>query len=516
MSTPINILLKNHSILNDIETCDVKMTEGNSCIEVSLSFQSMKWYADCDPEDNFGDLIIKVIIGSTIYEFLCEERSTDVNVSNVSFTAWGRSKHAYLWVPFSKVITDTEDTAHPWQTANRSASYIVDYVVSNFCPYSVTVTWNAYDFTVYEDELNLNNQSPIQVISRLADVIGAEIVANVDGSLTVQAYSVAEGTSVASYDDLDDIVQLSEKVPTPLGYNAVTIYGYDEGAGEGVQAWMQVERLTDDTLYYGDSHKVRVYYYHSGGLEPSDYEDYGQVIPAGTGTERIKEEVGLIWGKGNRSKVPTDGVQEYTGNESKPYDTEYDSYYVRYKDYWCKGYSTFGGGAANTGYFVAIRRPYGVSEWMNSHQISGYAQSEILTSHTTGSVAGGTYRSVANYNALNFIYADNEAEEENPDKNYTCMFYFSDRSAYTTYSWTEVSREDAESYTVVVTDSSSGDPVEGVTVKIDGSTKGTTDANGEVYIGTLSAGDHTVWIGSKSGYYDSDDDDLDNDEFTIS
>lgn len=344
MSTPINIIIDNKTVLDDVESCEIQMQDSDYCLSVSLSLKSKRFWTLCDPVTKFGTLRIKVVIGSDTYKFLAEERDTSPSVAGVGFTVWGRSKQALLVSPYSKTITDTDTTNHPWQTANTTASAIVAYVVSNYCPYAVTVTWNAGDFAVYKDSFSVSNQSPVDIISSLASVIGAELVADADGSLSVEAHSVAEGTSVQSYNDMDHIVQLSETIGYPSGYNAVTVYGYDPASSAKSSAYLSVERIAafpgDEMgeIYPGVQHKVRVYCYHSEGLQPiadgADPAAYNvDATSISNGVENITEDVTLIFGKGSTSKPNTKGVSEVTGSETEPYQVVSVTYSTNYYDF---------------------------------------------------------------------------------------------------------------------------------------------------------------------------------------
>ena len=339
--TPINIIIDNKTVIDDVEACEIQQSEGQYCHSVSLSMKSKTFWTLCDPTTNFGTLRIKVVIGATTYQFLTEERDTSVAKAGVAFTVWGRSKQALLSKPYSETINDTDDTTHPWQTGNTTASTIVAYVIANYCDYSVTVTWSAGDFAVYEDSFSVSNQFPVDVISALANVIGAELVAAADGSLSIEAYSVAEGSSVQSYDDLDDIVQLSESIDYPSGFNAVTVYGYGSG-GSGVQSTISAERVIEDvdadnSIYPGREHTVRVYYYHSQGDTPTYSFPEGSCQQTGSGTESITENIQLIFGKGNTSKTNTDGETAVTGDSDIPITTVSTTYSVNYRDYAIRG-----------------------------------------------------------------------------------------------------------------------------------------------------------------------------------
>jgi len=343
--TPINIIIDNKTVIDDVIQCDIDQAEGQYCSSVSLSLKSKSFWALCDPTTNFGALRIKVVIGVTTYQFLVEERDTTPSRAGVAFTVWGRSKQALLSKPYSKTINDTDDTSHPWQTGNTTASAIVAYVVSNYCPYSVTVNWNAGDFAVYADSFSVSNQSPIDVISSLAGVIGAELVAAADGSLSIEEYSVDEGASVESYNDLDDITQLSENIDYPSGYNAVTVYGY--GAG-GSNAYISAEysRLTDlpyagsasdigSNIFISRPHIVRVYYYHPEDIDIlySACSQHVSVAPHSCGEEQFTEDIQLIWGKGSRGKPNTKGALEITGDVDEPIACTTDTYSTNYCDF---------------------------------------------------------------------------------------------------------------------------------------------------------------------------------------
>jgi len=337
MSTPVNIIIDNKTVLDDVVSCEIQQREGQFCRTVSLQFSSQTFWALCDPATNFGELRIKVVIGNITYEFLAEERDSNVSTSGVAFSVWGRSKQALLARPYSENINDTDDTSHPWQTGNTTASAIISHIVTNYCPYSVTVTWNVDDFAVYQDTFSVSNQAPIDIISSLANVVGAELKANADGSLSIEEYSVEEGTSLASYTDLDDIVQLSESIDYPSGYNAVTVYGYDSGAAAGGDISV-LDETVDPTNCPDEEHHVKVFYHHPT-LAPLCSFLAGSYGDRGSGTESVTETVTLIWGKGNTSYPNLQGSTEVTGDTAIPITTTSVTYTARYKRFYLKASS---------------------------------------------------------------------------------------------------------------------------------------------------------------------------------
>lgn len=452
MSTPINIIINNQTVLDDLESVNIVLQEEAFCNTVSLALKSKNFWSLCNPVTDFGTLRIQVVIGAVTYEFLAEERDTTPSLEGMGFTIWGRSKQALLGRPYSRTITDTDSTSHPWQIGDTTADLIVAYVVSNYCDYSVTVDWNVSNFVVYKDSFSVSGQTPIDVISSLAAVVGAELKANVDGSLSVETYSVAEGSSVQSYTSRDDIISLSERVEYPSGYNAVTVYGYDPESAKK-NAYISAERIAaysgDEmgAIYPNSTHMVRVYYSNADDLTPLAYGDYapstvsfsGLIAAAwgynvarsvASGTETITEDVELTFGHGNTSMPMEDGTTEVTGDETKPLDTVTQTYTIKYEDFLISG----------------VTIPAGE----DSHS-------------------------------------------------YTIMFYFEDKSAYTTYSFT-VSERDSDSSglcgSIVVEKASPTTVVKGskVIIRVYGSSQRAT--------GFDSAGGSTSYKGSGSDWYE--------------
>jgi len=230
--TDINITINDQSVLDDLISCNIQQNAGDYCNSVTLDLKSLNFWGECDPSTNFGELKIKVIIGDTTQEFLCEERESNLTKDAISFAVWGRSKQALLSMPYSQSIIDTDTTTNSWQTGDVLVEDLITEILTNYCPYTVTVNWNVENFAIYQDSFSASNQSPIEIISTLADVIGAEFQANLDGSLSINEYSVEEGDSVVSINDLDHIINFKESINYPTGYNAVTIYGQETPESE--------------------------------------------------------------------------------------------------------------------------------------------------------------------------------------------------------------------------------------------------------------------------------------------
>ncbi|OQY25703.1 MAG: hypothetical protein B6244_14785 [Candidatus Cloacimonetes bacterium 4572_55] len=631
----INIAVDNQTLLDDIVSCDIKMQESSYCLTVDIQLKSKRFWNLCEPTNQWGDLRIKVIIGDTTYQFLLEERDTESSGSGLGFSIWGRSEQAVLSTPFSRTVTDTEESEHPWQTGSTTASAIVAYVIANYCDSPPSVSWNVTDFVVYKDSFSASNQSPIGIISALASVIGAELVADIDGSLSVESYSVDEGSPVESYNDFDEITQLNESIDIPSGYNAITVNGYDDSGGGGggggggdggVNASMSTKRQDSGDIYPGRNHVVRLYNWHNQNKSVIAYFDDGSCIPILTISystvhyESITEDVRLTFGRGNTSKPDKNGQTEVLGNEdiplttvSKTYETQYTDYNVvadAVGDYEIMFY--FEDKASTTNYSFSVvaaegeddaedvgicesivvekespttvvpgsvvkLRVYGKEQSIQPYSdaarpvTTGKWKVDIKTETVTFTNGTATlkYPISCHIKSTNVVQIDYNVSMtpwrpfslmakfapgtstlkkasfvDNP-KYYAIpatVEYYTDYKVYLVtvplswistifHVWFEigdcetkaidltVESVTAESVTRDITinikDCATEVELESVTVTIDGSWKGTTDANGNLNLSGIAVGDHTIKL-TKTGYLDSDLDDLANDTFTVS
>jgi hypothetical protein len=337
MDTPINILINGESLIEYFDQVSIKFSEGSFCNSIDIGIKSKELWDKFDPIQNFGVLKLQVPIGNMNYEFLIEERNTTVNVPGISFTAWGRSAQALFDKPYSKTVNDEEEKIHPWQTGDCTVlqiiSYAIGYCCSAYIQSKVSVHWNVENFTVYENTFSASHSSPIDIISTLAGIIGAEFIANADGSITVQEYSVQEGTIVQEYNDLDHIVSLSDDIVYPIGYNSVMVYGYGTSANSTASLTAELIKDALSGWEYGKYRRVRCYYYHSKGLSVAASAIHGVVRSGGSGTESFTEWVLLTWGSGSTTHINLEGETTIKGNENTPLEFVEVTYQCRYHDF---------------------------------------------------------------------------------------------------------------------------------------------------------------------------------------
>jgi hypothetical protein len=78
----------------------------------------------------------------------------------------------------------------------------------------------------------------------------------------------------------------------------------------------------------------------------------------------------------------------------------------------------------------------------------------------------------------------------------------------------ETENTDPQEVTIVVREYSSEALIVGASVSVDGVPKGVTDENGTIVLGRVAVGTHIITI-TKDGYVSSNEDDLENDSFTL-
>jgi hypothetical protein len=446
MTTRINVLVNDQTVLDDLVSADISMTEGDFCFECDLNFGSKKYWDACDPEINFGSLVIKVIIGTTTYQFLCEERDTTVTDKEIAFRVWGRSKQALLDKPYCRSISDTEETgvardadSHPWQW---KYSYRLSEVVSalqKYDEYDVDININIYDFFMYIGDMSLDYNTIIEALTNVIEVIGAVFVPEIDGSLSIEYFNHDSDTSVTSYDDFTDMVQLSETMDFPSGFNAVVVNGWTPSEGNdddeeeevtpiSIDSDLTAFRTTEGDLYPNNSFPVDVVYYHSGGLLPLCSNPYGDSVLGSYEEVETTETIEFTFGEGQATYPDKNGKQTYVlkGGETVPF---------QYRD---------------------ITYTYQVAHW-------------YLTGYEVG-------------------------------EGYKAMFYFLDRSAYDVVNFDIIAVEEVPpedpvyvDYTLEVLNRCDGEPVEGATVFFDEVYKGLTNEEGKISIGELLVGStHSV------------------------
>lgn len=361
----INNVLANNSI--PIDGWSISMS-GGWCFECRISFKGTDFLNACDPNVNILDPRIKIVIDGKEFRFLLEERSEAVTAPGVDFEIWGRSKHALL-EKGCKSISDTIDTeyssgvGHVWQNHKTTAVEIINYVISEYAAANININWNIPNYEVFIGTFEVQNQYPIDVIKRIAAVVGAEIVPEINGSLTIQEYDVDDAGQipVTTYTDIDDILSFNSSNETPAGYNTVLIHGFndvetDDITGNPVQSstvnsYLRVVKHPEQTLIIKRNnlgqflYKIRLHFFY-----PTD--DYSTPILENIRVYKNEEtltvaepefqvvtrseKIDLSWGQGNTAHPNTEGktLVDYIDDYNIPFSTlENYEYQAPVQDY---------------------------------------------------------------------------------------------------------------------------------------------------------------------------------------
>lgn len=347
------VTLDGEDITRLVTECSVDMS-GGFCLSVSVAMSSNEKWAACRPDIRFGELRIVLTVGEESLSFLLEDRGTSRTQKGISYNVWGRSAHALLGLPFSGIIRDSETSGHVWQIddtgEDTAAEYItsgeaVAYALTSAHPNAPDVVWEADEFRFAKGTFSASG-SPLDIIRSLADVTGAQLHADPDGTLRVIEYQTG-GEPVESCNDMDHITVLNESFQVTAGYDAVTVIGYSEDLDTGdptgdstdengesteteaVDRYIEVD--TGDRQALPDVKiPVRLWVY------PPDIPSV-QAVEADVSCEfvgtpepkLIAETVALKWGVGHTSRPDTDGETLITGDASLPYavqEAEYEAY----------------------------------------------------------------------------------------------------------------------------------------------------------------------------------------------
>jgi len=309
-----------------------------------------------NPRVNIDVMKIRISVdipgeGITLYDFLIDERSEEIESNGSRFKVWGRSKQALLSKRFCRSISDLEETeyrvddpsSHIWQNNKTTAYAIVDFVIAEYAYFPenpIEINWEVDDYPVFIGTFAAQNWAPIDVIKRIADTVGAALVAEVNGSLTIKKFETEKPDIepiVVSYSDEDDIISLSEKEINSEGCSSVLIYGFNDVKEPEVpgddpeedlnagKTFMTVIRKPGDTgeTLVDQIHTIRMYYYqgkkeYSYGMGAVslqanvDFLDilhsHGYEIFQGKmGIKSITEKITLTYGQGNTSMPNING-----------------------------------------------------------------------------------------------------------------------------------------------------------------------------------------------------------------
>ena len=241
----ISIFIDETLVTGHIVDWKIDISGDNYTNTASLTFADENFFSLCDPLINLGEKRIKIIIDEISYEFLLEKQSPSISPTDKSFSVWGRSKISTLDLPYIAPITDKEIVQDPttlewscpedptyvphfWQTADRTASSVIENLAGTF-----SVSFLIDEFIVKKDEFVASGETPIELINKLAKVVGAHVRTDLDDNVVIKYYQFnTTGTADISFTDLENIFVLNENIELPEGYNRVLVRGRKDPMSE--------------------------------------------------------------------------------------------------------------------------------------------------------------------------------------------------------------------------------------------------------------------------------------------
>ena len=272
----VKIYVDGSDVTDHIESWQITIEEDSYVNSASVVFTDWTHFTNCDPLSNIGEKRIKITLDSVDYEFLLERRALSRDPNSGNFNIWGRSYIAILDVPYAIPIVDKEViqdengdwycpddptyVPHIWQTGDRMASEIIEDVIGA----EFSLTMEITDFIVIIDTFSVSNETPIEIVNKLASVVGAHVRTNLSDEVIVRYYKYnVTGTSQVTFTDLEHILLLSERVEMPQGYNRVLVRGSKDpllDQSTGLEIELDSDLNNDKTIFeFEDDIWFRVY-----------------------------------------------------------------------------------------------------------------------------------------------------------------------------------------------------------------------------------------------------------------
>ena len=230
------LFINGSNVSDNIESWQISIDSDSYVNSATINFLDKSNFSNCDPLLNIGEKRLKIILDGDDYEFLLERRNLSRDPKSGNFSIWGRSSIALLDVPYAIPITDKEVVEengnwicpdddsyvpHIWQTQDRLASEIIENVIGDF-----NLVMEIDDFLVKREIFVVSNETPIEIVNRLASIVGAYVRTDFSDNVIVRYYDYnVIGTSQVTFTDLENILLLNERVGFPQGYNRILIRG---------------------------------------------------------------------------------------------------------------------------------------------------------------------------------------------------------------------------------------------------------------------------------------------------
>lgn len=135
---------------------------------------------------NFAQTRINISIwqdGSGVVEslgdFFIEKRSTTVKFGDILPETWGRGKTAILTTPYCSSIYKV------WSDTGGVQAATAAYEMAQSQAIPIALDWRVFDYHIEGGNLDIAGETPLEVITKLAEEIGGVVTCKKDGTLVV-------------------------------------------------------------------------------------------------------------------------------------------------------------------------------------------------------------------------------------------------------------------------------------------------------------------------------------------
>lgn len=277
--------------------------------------------------DGSETLRIRIKIGTDNYYFLLEKREFSASYGKRTIKIWGRSKTAILSEPYSTKLSD-----------EYAPSGMASDVIANYAN-GFTIEYNAFDYYIPENTLEVSGKTKIQVIDEIAKAGGGIVRCGKQGELIIRYKrpydpdSIESETTDYDFDYYDNILSLNENEIQESGYNAVLVEtdtSNKQGSNVSGTIILDPDKSPSNPVP-GDPIYIRVYLtaipdYTESGYPDSFYEfrtTDGSLSYQGTITEEVTEDVEIVSSKGN-TQYPILNIVSYEWKGLNPGTLEVD------------------------------------------------------------------------------------------------------------------------------------------------------------------------------------------------
>jgi len=274
-----NTEVLHNGVAIDVFSFDISISQGDFYWSFNATLDDVDVYNNI----NIGDSIsVEINNGAVTFNFIVDGKTKTQSVSSLNLNVSGLSNSSLfggVWHKSINYINNTDTTFHTVAIELLGNSNIV---------------FDLDDYFIKAGTLSVEDKTPIQIVSLLAEVRGGFLQSLPDGRVLVR-HKYSDTALLHEYTTTDDVFSLTEKPVQAEGYNKVTIISE---SGVSNYSCMLVDKPISSVL-----HEIEVYEepFNSVPALKSNNVPGSSLWYKDTVTEKVSETVTIIDGLGNIS-----------------------------------------------------------------------------------------------------------------------------------------------------------------------------------------------------------------------